>query len=85
MTVNMVHDINLHGSVVLYTGYCFRTFNLCSCRHPVYEHQARVASAVRKCSGTTSLLLLRSSVNNLAICTVNPSKGCKNSSSLASL
>lgn len=57
--------------------YCFRAFNLCSCHHPVSECQARVAPAVRKCSGATFLLLLRSSINNLAICTVNPSKDIK--------
>lgn len=85
MVVNMVDDINIHGSFMLYVGYCFRTFNLCSCHHPVFERQARVASTVRKCSGATILLLLRSSLNNLAICTVNPSKDCKNPNSSASL
>ena len=65
--------------------HCFRATNLCSCHHPVSECQARVAPTVRKCSGATFLLLLRSSINNLAICTVNPSKDYKNPNSSASL
>ena len=83
--VNVVNNINIHGSVMLCIGYCFRTSHFCSCHHPVFEHQTRVASTVRKCSGASFLLLLRFPVNNLAICTVNPSKDYKNPNSLASL